>query len=1048
MRQKMNFLLTTLFLLLAQIGFAQTRQITGTVNESDGFPLPGASVVIKGTTNGTSTDMDGNFNINAKTGDVLEIKFLGFTTKTLTVSTQNNYKVTLESTSTEMEEVVVVAYGTQKKETTVGSNAVIRAEAIQDRPLTNVAKAIEGSAPGVQVSSGTGQPGSGLSIQIRGASSVNLTTGPLYVVDGAIFTGSTSDLNPDDIESINILKDAASTSLYGSAAANGVVMITTKKGKKGKKGTFNFSTTTGVVSKGVKDYRKVGAQDYYELNWYSLRNDYKTNNPTAPIANANAYASTNLKSVLGNNIYNVPNGQIVIDGQLNPNAEMLYNDFDWQKYTERKGIIRTYNLNYSGSSDTSNLYASFGYNNEEGYVIKSDFERLNARVSGDSQVTNWLKLGTNLAATLSNSNQANSSEGSSFVNPFYTTRFMGPIYSPFLYDANGQKVYDEFGNVVYDGVTTRGRGSSAGVGRNVIQETLLNQSKRRTNAINARMFAEFKLTNDLKFTTNVSHDIQDLNFKDYANKEIGDAYGQGSLSVERQNTSSTTFNQIFEYNKKFGKNNVGVIVGHEAFNRKIDYAYTAKYVETIPGIRELSNFLTTTSNIGYNYALARDSYFARANYDYDNKYIVSASIRNDKSSRFDPSKDTGTFWSAGLGWNIHKEAFLENSTFFNVLKLRASYGEVGNDGGLGSNPGYNTDYNLYDLGNYYNGDEGGVYISQIGNKELSWETNKQFDVALDFAVANHRVSGTVEYYQRKTDDLIFAEPIPGSAGVTSIYKNVSDLKNEGFELNLNLGLVKTENFKWDLNINAATIKNEITKMPEGRDKIISGTKQLSVGHSIYEFWLRKWYGVDPTDGAPLFYQDPATADASTTRTIDGVRYTTSQANAEYGYAGTALPDVYGSFSNNFEYKGFYLNTMFTYQIGGKTYDTNYAGLMSGSPQGNALSVDMLNAWTEPGDITNVPAMSSLNTAAVGAASSRWLVDSDYISFRNATFGYNFNKKDLARFGASALKVYASAENIYSWTSRKGLEPNQSFNGTTSYRYTPSRIVSVGVNVSF
>ncbi|UYW01534.1 TonB-dependent receptor [Flavobacterium agricola] len=1043
----MNLLLTTFMLLLVQVGFAQQKQITGTVQEADGFPLPGASVVIKGTTEGTSTDMDGNFHLSAKAGDVLTISFLGFETQSITVGAASNYKVVMREASNQMDEIIVTTYGTQKKETSLGSNSVIKAEALEQRPIINVEKALDGASPGVLVSTGSGQPGSGLNVQIRGASSANLSNSPLYIVDGAIYTGSLSDINSDDVETINILKDAASTSLYGSAAANGVVLITTKKGKAGQKGRFNFSTSTGIVSKGIPEYNRVGAQDYYEMNWNALKN-YAQYYGGYTVADANAYATRNLYGEVANNIYNVPNNQIVIDGQLNPDAEMLYNDFNWEKYLQRKGISRTYNLNYSGGTDKSNFYASFGYNNEQGYVIKSDFERYTGRVSADSQVTDWLKLGTNMSASLTNSNQAEDGGGSSYVNPFYSARFMGPIYSPFVYNAQGVLQYDALGNVMYENGSVRDRGTSAGRGRNVLQETLLNNRKRETNSVNTRYFVEVKLLEGLKFTSNVSYDVQNYGFTSYGNKIIGDAQGTGALAVTNQKTSANTFNQILDYTFAFDKNHFNVIAGHESFERNIDYAYTRKTNEVVADNYILSNFIVTTSNTGYKIGLRKESYFGRVNYDYDNKYLVSASIRRDQSSRFASDKNKGTFWSAAAGWNMHLEDFLADSNVINQLKLRASYGQVGNDGGITSAPGYFADLTTYNLGGFYNGAEAGIFLDYIGNPDLTWESNNQFDVAAEFSLFNHRLTGSVEYFNRKTVDMIFASPLPGSSGFTSVYRNVGDMSNRGFELGATVGIIRNDNFKWDFTLNATTFKNEMVRMPEGQEEIINGTKKLSKGHSIYDYWLRRWYGVDPSDGKPLYYQDPETADASTTRYINGERVTTNQSLAEYGYEGTANPDVYGSFVNNFEYKGFYLNVLVTYQLGGKTYDSNYAGLMSPRPQGNALHSDMKNAWKQPGDITDVPLMTLDNTAAITAASSRWLVSSDYISLRNATFGYNFSKEFVSKFKANGLRVYASAENIYSWTKRAGLEPAQSFNGTTSYRYTPSRIVSFGLNVSF
>ena len=449
------------------------------------------------------------------------------------------------STDVDLEETVItVAYGSQKKETVVGSNTVIKSDAFENRAITSVEKALDGAAPGVLVSTGSGQPGSGLNIQIRGMSSYNLSNSPLYIVDGAIYTGAVSDLNPSDIATINILKDAASTSLYGSSAANGVVMITTKKGSKIKRGAFNFTANTGVVSRSIPQYERIGAEDYYVATWEAMRNGRLVTTPSGGLAGANTYANKNLISgVLKNNIYNVANDQVVIDGKLNPNAYRLYDDFNWEDYLMRTGSTQNYNLNFSDATDKSTFYASFGYNKEEGYVIKSDYERYSARLSADSQVTDWLKLGLNMNGSLTKSNQANDEGGSSYINPFYFGRSIGPIYSPFLYDSNGQRVYDELGNPVYDGVKSRGRGASASGGRNVLEEILRNSQIQNTNAINSRGFAEVKLAKGLTFTSNLSYDVRNFNFKEYRNKYIGDAAGTGSLSQTDRKTQSVTFNQ-------------------------------------------------------------------------------------------------------------------------------------------------------------------------------------------------------------------------------------------------------------------------------------------------------------------------------------------------------------------------------------------------------------------------------------------------------------------------------------------------------------------------
>ncbi|MGV0941870.1 SusC/RagA family TonB-linked outer membrane protein [Empedobacter sp. ULE_I140] len=1041
MRKKLTSLSLLAFLGLSTAVFAQTK---GTVNDANGFPEADIEVSVKGTDKVAYTDENGNFDIDAKIGDTLIIDGKEY------IVSKNDLGVLKPSKSeiVDLEETVVTAYGSQKRETIVGSNTQINSDKFEDRPLTNIGKALEGASSGVQFSTTSGQPGNSTNIRIRGFSSYNLSNAPLYVVDGAIFTGSLSDINPNDIESLNILKDAASTSLYGASAANGVVMITTKKGRKGKKGNFTFTSNTGVVTRAYKDYETVGPEDYYRLTWTAMRNGYMESNPNVTEQQANDYASKNLiTGTLKNNIYNVPDDQVIINGQLNPLAKKLYDDFNWQDYVTRVGSIAQYNLSFAGADDKSDYFASIGYNNEKGYVIKSDFERYSARVKANSKVTSWLKLGGDISGSLTKSALADSDGGSSYINPFYIARFMAPIYSPFLYDAQGNKVYDIEGNQKYDGVTTRGRaGGSAG--RNVLQETLLNDKYEKTTSVFTRWFAELQLAKGLTLTGNLSYDVQNYYYQSYQNNVVGDGAGKGRLYNQNQRTVGITINQILNYSKSFGKHNFEFLVGHESFIRNVKYNYQGKEGQIIPGILELVNFTTSTSNTGYTWDLSKESFFGRVNYDYNRLYSVSASIRQDESSRFSPDKNKGIFWSAGAAWNIGNESFLQN-TFVNSLKLRSSYGEVGNDGGLGSTPGYQADLSLYGLG-WNNGSEPGVMLSQIGNPALTWETNKQFDVGVDFGLFNNRISGSIEYYNRKSDQMIFSVPTPGSAGVpgNSIDRNLGTMQNKGIEVSLNFGIVRSDNVKWDLGVNASTIENTMVKMPGDQQEIINGTKKITKGRSIYDFWLRKFYGVDSDTGRSLYYQDPTKGDDGNTKTINGQKFTYNHVNAEYDYVASAIPDLYGSFTTNLEVKGFYLNALFTYQIGGKTYDGNYTGFVSLNPNGTALHKDMLNAWTKPGDVTSVNKFSTNNTTQNLAASSRWLVDSDYLAFRTLTFGYNFKKSMIESLGLSSLKMYISGENIAAWTARTGLEAVQSFNGTTTYRYLPSRTVSVGLNVQF
>ncbi|NIF07570.1 SusC/RagA family TonB-linked outer membrane protein [Chryseobacterium sp. Tr-659] len=950
---------------------------------------------------------------------------------------------------TKIDEIVVVAYGSQKRETMVGSNTEVKSKQFADRPITSIGQALDGASAGVKVSTGTGQPGSSPSIQIRGIGSYGISTSPLYVVDGTIYTGSLAAINPNDIASFNILKDAASTSLYGSAAANGVVLITTKSGKKGGKDAFNFSMSTGAVGRSIPEYDRVNVYQYYPLIWEAIRNGRITSVPGTSVADANAYATAQLISgVLKTNVFNVPNDQLVVNGILNPDAKLKYTDLDWQKPLMSTGFRQNYELNYSGGSNTTTYFSSVGYTNETGYLIKSDFERFTARLKVDSQVKSWLKLGTSISGVSSNGNNSvdGADNNSAYINPYRWTRTMGPIYSPYAHDPNTfATLYDNEGNIVYDAGSNRG--ADAAAGRNVIQETLLNKDLSKNYYIISRAYAEIKVDPYLTLSTNAGYDIRNNRRSTYGNKIIGDAAPGGSAEKYSFTEQTFTWNQLLNYKRKFGDHNFEFLLGHENYKYTYEYLYGYKKGQIVDDNDELVNFVTPASLTSRTDNYRKEGVFSRLNYDYKSKYLLSGSIRWDGSSRFAKDVRWDSFWSLGLGWRLKGEEFLSNSNLISELKLRGSYGEVGNDG----TNSYYMYKSTYTLG-YNNAQEPGILFGFLADPKITWEANKQTDVGVDFGFLNNRITGSVEYYNRVTEDLIFPVPLPVSSGVpdNTISRNVGTMYNRGFEFSVNADVVKTQNFTWSINANASTLKNQITQLSDGITEIINGTKKISVGHSIYDYWLRQWYGVDPADGSPLFLVADAYANTTATdiRTVNGTQVTTNFNKAKYDYSGTAIPDLFGSFGTSITYKQWSLSAMFTYQLGGKTYDSNYAALMSSYSQGGALSTDILDRWTTPGQITDVPALNSTTYTSSNAASSRWLVSSDFITFRQATLSYSLNPETLSQLGVSGLRIIVSGENLWSKTARKGLEPAQAFNGTASNRYTPARVVTIGFNVSF
>lgn len=1056
MKLRFTSILTLLFFLCVQFSFAQERTISGIVSDGSGV-VPGVNVIVKGTKNSTQTDFDGKYTVKAKTGDVLVFSYMGMQDFTATVGSNSTVNAKMKEDGKELDEVVVVAYGKAKKTSYTGSATQIKSEQLENRPLTNALSVLEGSTSGVQIQSSAGQPGSAPEVRIRGFSSVNGSNTPLYIVDGVPYAGDISNLNSSDIESLTVLKDASSTSLYGSKAANGVIIITTKSGKS-QKDKFSLSMSTGMTSRSIKDYKRVDAYQYYPLEWEAIRNSQPMGDQTQ-IDAANAYASTRVAQVLVTNPFNVPANTIVgTDGKLNPNAQLLYpEDLNWEKQLERAGVRKNIDFSYQGKSEKSNYFASLGHLNEEGYVRNTGFERTTGRLNLNTSLNDWFKTGVNLSGTLTNSKLGTDGvvNTSSFNNPFMIMRTMGPIYPVFDHTENGDYVLDDSGNKVYSTI----RGSGAANGRNVVYETLNNTDVKKGTALSGRTFFEISFLKDFKFTTNASIDKTYSNRTYSYNTLIGDGSPTGLMSKEDRIFTGVTYNELLNYSKKIGNHSITALLGHENFGYERNWTVGVKTGQVAPDIIEFINYATTTTLESKTRNYSTESYFSRVGYDYMDKYIFSASLRRDGSSKFADNNKWGNFWSFGGAWVISKESFLAENSWINDLKLRASIGEVGNDSHIASDRdedgtetnglNYYVSQPTFSLG-FDNGNEGGILTYAAGAPNLKWEVNTQKDLAVEFVLFKNRLKGSVEYYHRNTDGLIFAVPNPLSSGLDDRMENIGSMVNKGFEIALDGIILKTKDFSWGLNINASTIKNKITELPQG--EIIKGSKKLSVGHSVYDYWLKDWYGVDPSDGYALYVVDPKLikpGDEAVMRVVNGVNVTTDQNKALYHYAGSAIPDLFGSFGSTFKYKGLQLDVVCTYQIGGQMYDTNYATLMqSGNSYGSAFSTDILDRWQKPGDITNIPRLDVNRSPQSNAASDRWLVGSDYLSLRQINLSYKLPSDLISKLVIDNASVYVNGENLLLFTKRQGMDPTQSFNGTTQNRYIPSRVITLGVNLNF
>lgn len=1047
MKKKIKGFAILVFLFTVQLFFAQEKTVSGIVSDGSG-PIPGANVVVKGTSNGVQTDFDGKYKIKAKTGDVLVFSYMGMKDQAITVGNSSVVNIKMQEAGEELQEVVVqVAYGKAKKASYTGSATQIKSEQLENRPLTNALSVLEGSTSGVQIQSSAGQPGAAPEVRIRGFSSINGSNTPLYIVDGVPYAGDISSLNSSDIESLTVLKDASSTSLYGSKAANGVIIITTKTGKSSKD-KFSLNMSTGMTSRSIKDYARVNAYDYYPLEWEAIRNSRPMADQTQ-IDAANTYASSRVPVVLVTNPFNVPANSIVgTDGKLNPNAQLLYpQDLNWEKQLERAGVRQNIDFSYQGKSEKSNYFASLGYLNEEGYLRKSDFERTTGRLNLNTSLKEWFKTGLNLSGTISNSNLGidGVTDTNAVKNPFRAIRYMGPIYPVFDHVANGDYEYDINGNKIYS--TTRGSGAANG--RNVVYETLNDTDNVKKLALSGRTYFEITFLKDFKFTTNASIDQTYSNRTIVYNTLIGDGAPSGLINKEDRVLTGLTYNQLLNYSKKIENHSFTALLGHESFDYTSKYTSGTKTGEVAPEIPEFINYATTTELTSYTRNYATESYFSRIGYDYMDKYIFSASLRRDGSSKFSKENRWGNFWSFGGAWVISKEKFLANNSWINDLKLRASIGEVGNDSHI-DNDGLNyyVSQSTYNLG-YDNGNEGGIVTYAAAASNLQWEKNTQKDLALEFGFFKNRLKGSIEYYNRNTDGLIFSVPNPLSSGLDNRIENIGSMYNRGIEVSLDGKILKLNDFSWSLNVNASTIHNEITSLPQ--KEIIDGSKKLMVGRSIYDYWMRSWYGVDPSDGYALYVADPALMSASdpTGRVVNGVNVTTDQNKALYHYAGSAIPDLFGSFGNTFKYKGLQLDVVCTYQIGGKMYDSNYAALMhTGNNYGSALSTDILNRWQKPGDITDVPRLDVNRNTQSTAVSDRWLKGSDYLSLRQINLSYKMPAEFISKLEIDNASVYINGENLLLFTKRQGMDPTQTFNGTTQNRYIPSRVITLGLNLNF
>lgn len=702
-------------------------------------------------------------------------------------------------------------------------------------------------------------------------------------------------------------------------------------------------------------------------------------------------------------------------------------------------------------------------------MLKTDFERYSGRVNYNVYPVKWFKSGVNVGVVRTNSNYSTStsSNSSGYSNLSRFIRTMAPIYPVHKHDLTTGEYLDANNKATTDPSQYTYDYEGARIssnGRDAIAETLWNEREISNMNTTARVYATIMPIEGLSLTVNYALENTDLRRKVYENPLVGDGTaGPGRLNLLTTRTLTQTFNQLINYNKSFGKHTFDVMLGHENYEYKYEYEYAMKTGEIISGIYDFDNFNSISSLTSYTNRYRKEGYFGRLNYDYDDKYYASISYRHDGSSRFSKDNRWGNFWSFGASWRISQEEFMKDISWLSNLKLRASYGQTGNDAILDSDQeqSYYPYQQLYTLG-INNAGESGVYLSTLANANLKWETQVSADVAVEFGLFDNRLTGTLEYFSKQSKDLLFDTSIPLSNGVSSIVQNIGKVKNNGVEFDLNYQLLRRNDWTFSIGVNGTHINNKVTQLPAGNENgIVTSSKKYMVGHSIYEFWLRQWYGVNPENGDGLYYLDTEAyneADGTlsesvrnTLVTIDGKQLTNSYRYAKYDYSGSAIPKLYGGFNFNLGYKDFELSAVFSYSLGGKVLDLTYANLMATDEFGYAMSEDVKKAWQKPGDITDVPRLDANSTHATSIGqsySTRWLTNANYLNLRTVTLSYNFPAKWLHHIMVKNARLSLSAENLFMIKARQGLNPQANYAGVSYNEYMPARNFTIGLNVSF
>lgn len=1095
-------LFLTCLLAMASVAFAQVSSVRGTITfAEDDSPVIGASVFAQGTQVGTVTDVDGKFSLNGipSSATKLVISCIGMETQVIDIAPVVNVVMFADAEALE-EAVVTIAYGAAKRSSLTGAISSVSADKIESRPTSSVVSALEGTVSGVQINSTYGSPGSDPSIRIRGIGTVNGSSSPLYVIDGVPFGGNISDLNPVDIESISVLKDAASAALYGNRASNGVILITTKQAQAGRL-SVTFDAKQGFYERGIKEYELLDPYEFMEAEWTNLKNSriFAGDSP----ADAAAYAGSHVISdIVGLNIFNKPSDALFTsDGKLVDGAKILngyLDDLDWYDQAIRKGHRQEYNVSASTANEKADGYFSIGYLDENGYVTNSSFERLTGRASVNVRPASWVKVGLNLSGSHQAFDNTNGDGDANYTNAFMYCRQIAPVYPVHLHDINtGEYILDASGNKQYDSGSYRDANGVVQTTRNqyadrhVIWENELSYDKTIRNTLEGIAYADFYFLKDFTFTVKADLNTRMSDNNSYDSAVIGDGKGSaGRAKKEQYVYFNYTLQEQLRWSHQFGDHSLNALVGHENYLYNYSYLYGYKTTEVFPDKGNLTNFTTITDLDGYSNNYRTESYLGRVRYNYKDKYNVEASFRRDGSSRFYNENRWGNFWSIGANWMISKEDFMQDINWVNSLKLRADYGEVGNDSGAG----YYGYMALYTANQ--NANKGAYYVSQNPNNDLKWETGQSWGIGLESRLFN-RLNFNIEYFDKRNKDLLFDVYLPLSAGGTAsgsaesvVTQNIGVISNKGVEIEADVDIFRNRDWFVNLGANATFVRNKIVKLPEQNREngIIDGTKKILEGHDRYAFFVYTWEGVDQMNGKSLYKFDDEnyyiTSDGTATgsllygslkdkngndntlmspdnyEVINGTPYALKTTYAKREFHGSALPDVYGSFSLNVGYKNLSLSSLFTYSLGGYTYDGVYRGLMAVVGTPSSIHKDVLKSWNGVPDGITETSANRINPNGIpvldysessdnnAGTTSRWLTSSNYLVLKNISLSYSLPKAWAKALEMQAINVSANCENLFSLTARQGMNPQQTFTGTQSNYLVTPRVFSAAVSFRF